>query len=863
MIFLTTEDLLTRFGLFSDVYLINGRKKISLADALPITRALKERIENALNARLSGDSVNYELAISKIIESGIEKGVNNNIRSLAFYLILESSLTNWTFEDKKSIKKTEEIKRALEIEVCEQVAPSDLVIAILSLSYIFGNEVDRALMLCHKIKSEHNLRQGIKAFINYQKGKIAEALDELEGLDRTDDGDVFLHLCSNLKVFIAVQDGRLSLFQNLFQELETLNATERSHLAPIIQSNRLYLLNYREGPTLSFDNRTARHYENVLLYHECRELDLLDNLKNSAMKLTIDEMYEGIETYGKDTLRLSNTPDAVGERLSRYIFLHSFMGSCSGFTQGKEYFVKTFFTLGDLFKDQSMYKESLRNAVSIGSSTHIEKIVKAPSFIKDADTVSYFENLVSGNPYLGATSIGISYLIKYMYQFFSKKSEPFVVSHLKREMQRELSFTSSFDHARPALEAVYFACHTLPENLGLELYRVFSNLTPKLPISMIALDSINKVVLNMPESLIARDLYSSRTLCDFYFENINSFFKSDQEMTLLSLAKLVKHSPIEEKNKFLKVIDQELHKTPKDYGKRIMLFDILRDLNGDLALEMASEVIGTVSQSFFSSDSKGYSATGVGSGEALFISTKFFDSLEPSAKDKYLSRMVSSLLDPHFSISNKIQVLSALDRLSEKIDRSYFTPIYDFILKHREGLFSWQQTDKMSAFRSTSFVTYRALLYACASLAPVQDTSIFSLDLLRLSVSTEAHVREIFIESSTRLVLSHESHSENSALLHRCYELTFDPDPKVRGVAAGAIIELLSQINATIRDSYLVRLKDISNDKSEIARSYLAHSLTKYGKNLPPDLYDSLENQLEGDINFYVRRNIRNKHIIE
>jgi len=850
MIFITTEDLLARFNISFKVSLSYGRKQLSIK--IEDEAELCSLIETALNARLSGDSINYELSISECSSKDLSK-LGENIYFLLSYLFFESGLTTYSFDEDEGGKKLKEVKENILTQIKNRSIQHELIIAICALDAIFRNDTNLAAELLLFIKNEINLRIALQSFVHFQSGQASEAIAILDKVNKTELQNIFLHLCTNLKAFICIQDGRFDNFKSLEMELESLHSREASHLAPLIQSNLRFLDNYNNGHSLSTD----KHYKNVLLYHTSKELDFFDNLKSGVRRLTSDEVYENMEVYGKETIRFNNTPHSISQRLFRFIFLYSFMGSHSGFSEGSKLFFQSFFTLGDMYKDQSLYREALRNAIRIGSQKDIEKIVKTPAFIKNAEAISFMEKLISANPYQGPTAIGISYLIKNIYPFISEKLAPFIVRHLKKEIHNNFSFTSDFDHARPALEALYFAAHTLPKDQSIDLLQSFVAAIKKIPLNMIGMDTINKVVNNLPKDVIQENSQSVESLISFYFKNIESSLKMHYESTLLSVSWLIQNSKnVGAKNTFLEIINKELSLSKENASKTIFLLSRVQDVEGSLSQDEISSVANLVIDEILNPASKGYSTEGYGGYDSLLISTRFFDSFPKNLQDKYLDKIVSCLLDPKSSISNKIRYIQTLDFLSKRIDEKYFKSLGNFIVQNRKTLFASSRKEDLSPFRSSSFVNFRALLYSCAIVAPVDNPTMFSLDLLRLSVSTESHVRESFAESTVYFIRANPNYSGNLSLLNRCYELTFDSDPKVRGVAISSVVELFTTIDQEIKDSYLMRIIDLASDPSEITRAYLARAFNKFKSNVPSEQFDSLKNKLEKDVSFYVRRNI-------
>jgi hypothetical protein len=391
---------------------------------------------------------------------------------------------------------------------------------------------------------------------------------------------------------------------------------------------------------------------------------------------------------------------------------------------------------------------------------------------------------------------------------------------------------------------------------AIELFHAFSNSVEKIPLNMIGLDSINKVVNNLPKTAIEKSPESSAKLIDFYFRNIDSALKMHYEMTLLSLSWLIRNCESNYKTSFLELLRKEVSSNTGTGSRNIFLLDIQREVEGSLSREQATYLADLVIDKMLSPKSDTYTTETFGAFDNLLISTKSFDFMPPESQTRYVEKLKDCLLDNRSSISTKTRVIQAIDFLSAKIEKQHFETLDDFISRNRERLFVSTHTEDLSPFRSSSFVNFRALLYSCSSYAPVKKPLTFSLDLLRLSVSTEAHVRGLFAETVVSFVQSNPDCSGNLSLLHRCYELTFDSDPKVRGKAISSIIELFNVIDSEIQETYLLRISDLLSDPSEISRAYLALSLSEFKDKIPSDVSNSAKRKLEEDVSYYVRRNI-------
>lgn len=867
MIFINTESLIARFGFKSFFSYENGcLSLISLElNGEEKNTELIELLLSTLNSRLAGDSINYELSITKILPAILEKGFSSSEYQLAAYLALESDLINYVFDDDKVKQNLEIIKSKLRGNINDKalssVPGSDLLKGALALNFILYGNLSDANEVVSSIGHEKLLKIALNSFIHYQLGEIDKAIKviALSNEYKAESPSEFYHLCKNLEAYLSIQNGDYRKFDKLIFELEALSNKEISHLAPFLESNALYMSNYVKGISLSLSDPTQRHYKNVLLYHKSRELDLLDNLKNSALQSFSEEIYNDIDTYGKETMRFTNVPNSIGNKLTRFVFNHSFFGSINGVRVGQKHLLKNLFVLGVSTSDQVMIKEALKYAVTIGAAKDIEKIVKSPIFHKTKETVSFIEGLISKSVLGGASAIGTTVLIKNCYRYLSSNILGKSVSHIKSELFKGLSFTSDFDHARPAMEAMFFLAHVLPDEKVSVLIDAFLDVIKDLKMNMITSDSINKVINNIPSNYLNNHPEKVTLLMESYLLRVDDFLKMHFETSFLVLEKLT----LADKDKksrtiILNQIREEINKKNIPPSRIIFLNRIEEKINGNLKRESTDLIVSNLMTKFLDSSSDSYSTETFGGIDPIATVYQMFSSIDESLRDEINSKMLSVLFDRKFSISNKVKVLSAFLNSKDFIKEDVFKAVESYVIQNRNALFvSTNNDDRGFSFRTSSFPTYRALLYRCASLVESSNEDMFSLDLLRLSVSTESFIREQFIHASLSFLDSNKSSIHWHSLFNRCYELSFDNDPSVKGAAVAAMIQLFKNSKEFLKLDIMKRVLELTNDPSETVRSNLIYAIKENASMFDIDFVKSISLKLEHDVDFYVRKNAR------
>ena len=820
----------------------------------------------ALTARSLGDSINYELSTQKIAKNYLSFKHLNNIDLLALILLFESNLVNCSFVDYEENEKNV-------FQISEKIITSItnyngnikcLLLALIALNQIFYNKLEEAKHLLSSFPVEENiyLKTSLMAFLSYQMGDHKNSYkllnDALATSNVPDSKGIFHSLCLNFLTYLQILDYDYKKFKGTYESLEGTSAHENSNIKPMMLSNISYLKQNLSDSSFLWKKKTGDYHNNISLYIQSTEINLLEQLKNSSLKIYADEVHASLATYGRKSFRFTNSPNLIGDKLTKLIFMHSYFGNFYGAADGQALLYKIFLSLGISNNDQTMIKRAAHYAIIRGAINEIDKIFKMPRFIKDKETIDYFSQLMNQNYFGGPSATGISSMIRYIYRFLDPRSITAASKHLSAELKKQASSTSNFNRIRPTLESsIYLSDVTSKKDMEV-LMRSFFELVKSTTLEISSLTAINDSIKGFPDNFFLCEQHSTRQLTKFYFENIEKMLELHFETTIIALTRLVlfEESKINTKN-LLNRIEMELEKKQNPAEKIIFLLNIKHKLNKSITKEISEKLFNLLRDSILNSNSDSYKVEGVNMFDPISLFSEVLLFFDLRHKQATVSILKKALFDEGCSISNKVRIANSLIKIKEDLGNESIAEIQKHLLKIRENIFVGNNPSPTFSFKSTSTPILRALLYHLASLNEIGWAESYLLDILRLSVSTDYKIRQMFVKTAISFC---KSNSKNTVaiktLLNRCYELSFDADPQVRGMSCSAMLDMSKFLDSSVYENIFSRLDNLSRDPSEITRINIAVAIIENKKILSGKLYGEIKSRLSKDIDFYIRKKI-------
>ena len=595
---------------------------------------------------------------------------------------------------------------------------------------------------------------------------------------------------------------------------------------------------------------------------QTKEIVLLNKLENNSLKTYTNEAYDSIETYGTETFRFISAPNSINNQLNKVIFLYSYFGNFNAVQTGQALLHKILLSLGVNHADQTMIRWASHYAIIRGTSKEIKKVFQNPKFIKNKDAVDHFKKLIIQNELGGASSIGLSSMISHIYRFLDEDSIDYSSKHLTKELKKKISFNSQFDHIRPALKASAYLSHVMEKNNMATLLNTFAELVNNIFTSdKLLLNEVNNLIPNFSDDFFFSEYETTKKIIKLYFDNLSQTLCDNEHMffiVFLALRRLIKLDKSKTYHKaYFNILKEQLKKNDNSAIKNIFLYNIQSDLQGTITKKEAQRIINIIKEKVLNSDITSYSQETIHSFDSIGLFSEMIHLFDLEDKATSIKILQDSLFHSNCSISQKIQIILALEKNNKFIDDNSKDKIQKHLFDNKENLFTNRNRTHFFSFKSVSISVFRALLYRLVATIKIDWADSYVLDLLRISVSTDATIRLFFIESSNSFCKSNSNNAEAvKILLNRCYELSFDTDPKVRGLSSSVMLSLSNKSSKALPKEVLHRIESLSKDSSEIVRSIVAQTVKENKDILRKKVFAEVKNRLSKDIDFFVRKNI-------
>ena len=325
-----------------------------------------------------------------------------------------------------------------------------------------------------------------------------------------------------------------------------------------------------------------------------------------------------------------------------------------------------------------------------------------------------------------------------------------------------------------------------------------------------------------------------------------------------ALKRLIKLDRSETYHKtYFNTLKEQLKKNDNSPTKNIFLYNIQSNLKRAITKEEAQKIINIIKEKVLNPDIASYSQIAIKSFDPISAFSEMIHLFDLEDKSTSIKILQDSLFHSNCSISNKIQIILALEKNNKFMDYNSKNKIQKYLFDNKENIFTNKNRAHFFSFKSVSITVFRGLLYRLVSTIKIEWADSYLLDLLRISVSTDKTIRRFFIESANSFCKSNSNNKEAlKILLNRCYELSFDSDPIVRGLSTSAMLSLSNQLDKAIPIEVLHRIESLSKDPSEIVRANVSQIVKENKDILHQKLFKDIEKNLLEDIDFYVRKNI-------